>query len=84
MIIMLPFTSRRAQESLCKGVDVVINNEDGLQFVTTEDIIHEIGNQNNQFLSKKVGDINTQQLENQLNAIDKIERVNCVLYNNSR
>lgn len=84
MIIMFPYTSRRAQESLCKGVDVVINDEVGLQFVTIEDVIHEIGNQNNQYLAKRVCDINTQQLEKQLNAIDKIERVNCVFFNNSR
>lgn len=84
MVVAFTITGNKAQQELCKGVDIDVHDDAGLKFVTVEDIVHEIGNENNKYLTMKVGDINTHKLENQLNAIDKIERVNCVFYNNSR
>ena len=84
MVIAFTITGNKAQQELCKGVDIDVHDDMGLEFVTVEDIVHEIGNENNKYLTMKVCDINTHKLENQLNAIDKIERVNCVIYNNSR
>ncbi|MBR5333043.1 MAG: hypothetical protein IKV32_07095 [Muribaculaceae bacterium] len=84
MVVAFTYTTRRAQESLCKGVDIVVHDQGGLEFVTVDDISHEIQNENGQFLTKKVGEINTHKIETQLNAIDKIERANCVFFNNSR
>lgn len=84
MIVAFTITTRRAQESLCKGVDIVVHDQGGLKFVTVDDISHEIRNENNQYLAKKVGEINTHKIETRLNAIDKIERANCVFFNNSR
>lgn len=78
------YISYRSQNDRCKGVDIEINDQKGLKFVTKEDINLEIGNDNNCFLEKALKDINTSELERQLNAIDKIESANCVIYNNSR
>ncbi len=84
MVVAFVITDRRAKEELCKGVDIVVHDNARLNFVTVEDITHEIGNENNKFLSMKVGDINTHKIETHLNTIDKIEKVNCVIFNNSR
>lgn len=84
MVVAFSITENKAQQELCKGVDIDVHDDVGLEFVTVEDITHEIGNENNKYLTMKVCDINTHKLEKQLNAIDKIERVNCVIYNNSR
>ena len=49
MIVAFTITTRRAQESLCKGVDIVVHDQGGLKFVTVDDISHEIQNENNQY-----------------------------------
>ena len=72
-----------AQRQLCAKVDIVVNDPANIKFVTVEDITREIGNEDNQYLTKKVSEINTYELEKKLNLIDKIERSNCVIYNNS-
>lgn len=84
MVVAFIFTDNWAQNNLCTGVDIVINDPANIKFVTVEDITREIGNENNQYLSKKVSEINTYELEKLLNSIDKIERANCVIFNNSR
>ena len=84
MVVAFIFTDNWAQNNLCAGVDIVINDPTNIKFVTIEDITREIGNENNQYLSKKVSEINTYEIEKLLNSIDKIERANCVIFNNSR
>lgn len=84
LVTMGFYISHRSQNDLCKGVDIIINDRQGLKFVTAEDINLEIGNDDNCFLKKSLKEINTYEIEQRLNAIDKIESVNCVIYNNSR
>lgn len=84
LIAITCYTSYRSQNDLCSKVDIVMNDNSNIKFVTAEDINMEIGNDDNCFLTKSVSEINTHELEKRLNAIDKIESANCVFYNNSR
>lgn len=84
LIAITCYTSYRSQKDLCSKVDIVLNDNSGIKFVTAEDINMEIGNDDNCFLSKSVSEINTHDLEKRLNSIDKIESANCVFYNKSR
>lgn len=84
LIAITCYTSYRSQNDLCSEVDIVINDNSNIKFVTAEDINLEIGNDENCFLSKSVSEINTHEMEKRLNSIDKIESANCVFYNKSR
>lgn len=78
------YSVRRSQADLCKGVDIEVYDPGKLQFVTAEDINMILGNDDNRFLSMKLSEINTHELETRLNNDDKIESANCVIYNNGR
>lgn len=78
------YSVRRSQDDLCKGVDIEVYDPGKLQFVTAEDINMILGNDDNRFLSMKLSEINTHELETRLNNDDKIESANCVIYNNGR
>lgn len=83
LVVATCYSTYRAETDLCSKVDIVVNDPGKLRFVTAEDINLEIGNDDNCFLSKPISEINTHELETRLNAIDKIESANCVIYNNS-
>ncbi|MBE6317488.1 MAG: hypothetical protein E7081_00730 [Bacteroidales bacterium] len=82
IVVALCFTEYKAHDEMCRSVDITVVDPANIQFVTVEDIIQEIGNDKNQFLSKKLNDINTYELEEKLNAIDKIEKATCAIFNN--
>ncbi|MBO5272126.1 MAG: hypothetical protein J6B30_04860 [Muribaculaceae bacterium] len=84
LVIITCYTTYRAETDLCSKVEIVVNDPDKLRFVTAEDINLEIGNDDNCFLTKPMSEINTHEIEARLNAIDKIESANCVIYNNSK
>lgn len=84
LVVATIYSAHRSQTDLCKGVDIEVYDPDKLQFVTAEDINMLIGNDDNRFLSMKLSEINTHELETRLNNDDKIESANCVIYNNGR
>ena len=79
MVVAFSFTAYIYQNDYCKGVDVKINNPSNMEFITVDDILREIGNEDGVFLSMRLNEINTHTIETSLNAIDKIEEANCFI-----
>ena len=58
---------------------IEINDPSNMKFITVDDILREIGNEDGVFLSMRLNEINTHTIETSLNAIDKIEEANCFI-----
>lgn len=79
MVVAFGFTAYITQNDYCKGVDIEINDPSNMKFITVDDILREIGNEDSVFLSMRLNEINTHTIETSLNAIDKIEEANCFI-----
>ena len=79
MVVAFSFTAYITQNDYCKGVDIEINDPSNMKFITVDDILREIGNEDSVFLSMRLNEINTHTIETSLNAIDKIEEANCFI-----
>ena len=79
MVVAFSFTAYITQNDYCRGVDIEINDPSNMKFITVDDILREIGNEDGVFLSMRLNEINTHTIETSLNAIDKIEEANCFI-----
>ena len=84
MIVAFSFSSYLTQNDYCTGVDITIDDPSNINFITSEDITREIGNENNRFTSMRLNEINTHKLELSPNSIDKIESANCFITKDHR
>ena len=78
------WADNEAKQQVCRGISVVIENADSSSFITKENIMHELNNLGIHPEGRRFSQINTLDIERQLNKIDFLENAECVVVNNSR
>lgn len=79
IVMAVAWSRMQASETMCSGVEIVINDSLRSRFVTGKEISREIGDLPRYADSIRITDINIDSIEKILSTIDKIEDVNCVL-----
>lgn len=83
-VIAVSASRHMAAAAPCTGVDIEVYGQEGLPFVTPEDIDIELGGISARADSMKMADFNLTLLESRLNALPNIERANCLRTTNDR
>ena len=78
------WADNEAKQQECRGISVVIENADSSSFITKENIMRELNNLGIHPEGRRFSQINTLDIERQLNKIDFLENAECVVVNNSR
>ena len=84
LVFAISYTGKEAKATPFAGIDVVIKDSAGLNFVTPDDILDEISNTSGKITTLNPTTLNTDSLELYLNSIDKIETANCVVMKGNR
>ncbi len=77
LVIALTLTATESDTDLCRGVNITVNNSDsaGKQFVSAEELAHEIGDLPQKAKKMTLASINTQDIRRTLLSLDKVEDV---------
>lgn len=77
LVIALTLTATESDTDLCRGVNITVNNSDsaGNQFVSAEELAHEIGDLPQKAKQMTLASINTQDIRRALLSLDKVEDV---------
>jgi len=77
LVVALTLTATESDTDLCRGVNITVNNSDsaGKQFVSAEELAHEIGDLPQKAKKMTLASINTQDIRRTLLSLDKVEDV---------
>lgn len=76
LVVALTLTAAEADTDLCRGVNITVNNSgSGKQFVSAEELAHEIGDLPEKAKGMPLASINTQEIRRTLLDLDKVEDV---------
>lgn len=76
LVVALTLTAAEADTDLCRGVNITVNNSgSGKQFVSAEELAHEIGDLPEKAPGMPLASINTQEIRRTLLDLDKVEDV---------
>ncbi len=73
-----------AEKAVCSGIEIAVSDTANQRFVTVEDVAHELDNLPSRASGMLLSSINTDEIEQKLHGIDKIERASAVVLNNNR
>ena len=77
------WANNEAKHEVCRSIDVVIENADSSAFITRENIMLELNRLGIHPEGQKFSQINTLEIERQLNKTDFLENAECVVVGNS-
>ncbi len=80
LIFALVYTQNQASGATCSEMKIIVNDLEDKKFVTETELSHEIQDMPATIAGKRISDINTDEIEKTLNAIDKVEMSSCVVY----
>lgn len=80
LIFALIYTQNQAKGATCSEMKIIVKDKANKKFVTETELSHEIYDMPATAPGKRISDINTDEIEKALNAIDKVEEVSCVVY----
>ncbi|MCF8369119.1 MAG: hypothetical protein K9G76_08740 [Bacteroidales bacterium] len=72
--VLVGFISSEHQKTSCRGLDIAIDYREGTPLISVEEINKEIFSHFDSLQNKKLGDINTVEMERMVNDIDFVER----------
>ena len=75
--VAVSWSHSRADEMMCRGLHIEVDDSKGSHFVTAREVAHELGNMAKSPSKRRLADINTDSMERLLNNIDKIESAVC-------
>jgi len=84
LVIALSASQGMAAEASCNGIDINVSQNDMSQFVTPDDIDHELGGIRATSGSMAASSYNLKDMERRLGALSIIESVNCRRLSNDR
>lgn len=79
LVFAISYSGKMARNSTFSGIDIIVNDSAGSNFVSSEDVFNEISSISGKITSLSPATLNTDSLEAALNTIDKFERTNCVI-----
>lgn len=79
LVFAISYSGKMARNSTFSGIDIIVNDSAGSNFVSSEDVFNEISSISGKITSLSPATLNTDSLEAALNTIDKFERANCVI-----
>lgn len=79
LVFAISYSGKVAKNSSFSGIDIIVNDSAGANFVSSEDVFNEISSISGKITSLSPATLNTDSLEAALNTIDKFERANCVI-----
>lgn len=77
LMVAIALSHKMATDAPCKGVKISVTQNELSQFVTAEDIDHELGGIVASAKTMTASQINLKDIETRLNALSIIESVNC-------
>lgn len=84
LAVVVPFCIQKVDASPLRGMDIVVNDPDGIGFVTPQDVDMELDTLSSRITGMARSKVNTLEIERYLKGLDRIDRATCAILNNGR
>lgn len=82
LLVAIPLTHSKAEATPYRGVEIEVDDPEGIGFVSPSDIMVELDSLPARIRTKPRSEVNTADISYLLNSLDKIELASCVKLNN--